>query len=330
MKARKKRGQVPMTRPPLRRIAIIDREIQAKRYPNSTTLAKRLEIHPRTIARDIEFMRDSQGAPRAFDKERNGYYYTDSTFKLPLINFRKREIAALYLASRVLGQYKKTPWEEDFLKAFTKIVGELPNEAVLDLARYDDALYFQTQPVVQHDIEVFKTLMEVISTEHQIQIVYHTYQRNKVSERVVDPYCMANVAGDWYLVAYCHQRKEIRVFSPSRIKSIKMTGEKFIRPAGFNAKEYFRPGFSAILGGREYKVKLRFSKDVARYLQEREWHPTQEIKERRNGSLEITLRVRGLDEIKRWVLSWGKDVEVIAPRKLVNIVKEEIKGIRYG
>ena len=135
------------------------------------------------------------------------------------------------------------------------------------------------------------------------------------------------MSGDWYLVAYCHQRKEIRVFSPSRIRKIKLTSERFTRPADFDAREYFRPSFSAILGGKEYKVKLRFSKNVARYIREREWHPTQELKERRNGSLEMTLLVRGLDEIKRWVLSWGKDVEVMNPKALLIAVAKEAQLI---
>ena len=325
---RKNRKQgYPMSRPPLRRIVAIDREISKRKYPNKETLAKQLEVCTRTVARDLEFMRDSQGAPIEFDRNRNGFYYSDPNYRLAAVNLNRREVVAMYLANRILGQYRHTPWEEDFKAAFEKIAGELPPETLIEISAFDDALYFQPKPVAVHEVGIFKSIADSIVNERRIEVEYHTYQRDEVSIRKLDPYCLANVAGDWYLVAHCHTRGEVRVFSPSRIRSLKILPEPFVRPTSFCAEEYFKPGFSILLGGREYTVRLRFSKAVARYVLERQWHPSQEMKERRDGAVDMKLRVRGLDEIKRWVLSWGKEVEILAPRGLRNSVAKEAQLI---
>ena len=59
----------------LQRIAAFDRAIRAGEYPNARTIARELEVGHRTVQRDVEFLRDRLGAPLAFDRRRNGYYY---------------------------------------------------------------------------------------------------------------------------------------------------------------------------------------------------------------------------------------------------------------
>jgi hypothetical protein len=48
----------PGTRPLVRRIQAIDQALRARKWPTDKTLAKDLEVDPRTIRRDLEFMRD--------------------------------------------------------------------------------------------------------------------------------------------------------------------------------------------------------------------------------------------------------------------------------
>ena len=73
------------SRPPLRRLLELDRMLRASRYPNAVSAAAELEVAARTIHRDLAFLRDSWGAPLAFDRERNGYFYTDPDYALPLL-----------------------------------------------------------------------------------------------------------------------------------------------------------------------------------------------------------------------------------------------------
>jgi len=54
----------------------------------------------------------------------------------------------------------------------------------------------------------------------------------------------------------------------------------------------------------------------ALYVPEREWHPTQRLRDLADGRVELTLRAGGMFEILRWVLSWGDAAEVVRPAAL--------------
>jgi len=77
----------------------------------------------------------------------------------------------------------------------------------------------------------------------------------------------------------------------------------------------------------DIKVKIRFRKRVADYVRERTWHPTQEIVEYGDGELILTMTVNHLLELKRWVLSWGDDAQVLEPDSFVQEIKKTALNI---
>src|SRR3954462_2724408 len=123
------------TRFPMERIAAVDRAVRAGKYPNAGTVALELEVSRRTIQRDIEFMRDRLGAPLVFVTERQGYAYSDSTYRLPTLDMTEGELLALALAGRVLAEYRGTPYGPDLARAFHKITAGLTDAVTVDLGR---------------------------------------------------------------------------------------------------------------------------------------------------------------------------------------------------
>jgi len=89
------------SRPPLARMMVIDQEVREGRWPNATTLAHRLEVQPRTIRRDITYLRDQLKAPLEYVASRNGYRYSELTFRLPLLSVTEGELVALLLVPRL-------------------------------------------------------------------------------------------------------------------------------------------------------------------------------------------------------------------------------------
>jgi proteasome accessory factor B len=68
--------------------------------------------------------------------------------------------------------------------------------------------------------------------------------------------------------------------------------------------------------GRLYNVRLRFLPKVARSVAEVRWHSTQTVTFQEDGSVIIEFRVDGLNEITWWILSYGDQVQVLAPAAL--------------
>ena len=103
------------------RLVRIDGELRSKRWPNAATLARLLEVTERTIHRDIDCLRDQLGAPIEYDSSHHGYYYREESYHLALPQVTEGECLALFLAERLLRQYKGLPLAGDLQRLFKKI-----------------------------------------------------------------------------------------------------------------------------------------------------------------------------------------------------------------
>jgi predicted DNA-binding transcriptional regulator YafY len=314
------------SRPPLRRLLALDRMVRQGRYPNAASAGRELEVHPRTIHRDLSFLRDSFGAPLEFDPQRNGYFYSDPDYELPLQRLTEGELVALFLAERLLQTYEGTPYAGALTSIFRKLTAALPDEVTINLDHLGEAYSFHRHAADTMEAARFGQLARAVREGRQLELLYWTASRDETCQRVVDPYHLASVQGDWYLVAYCHLREDVRMFSPGRIRSLRETGERFERPKDFAIGAYLDASFRAVRGsGPPRPVRLSFTAEAARYVRERVWHPSQQLRERRDGGLELTVRVSDFLEVKRWVLSYGAACEVLEPAELRAEVEEEVR-----
>ena len=105
------------------------------------------------------------------------------------------------------------------------------------------------------------------------------------------------------------------------------TGRTFERPQKFSLAKQLRDSFGVHSGRKEYRVVVRFNRLVADYIREKRWHPSQEIREVKNGGLELRLRLSSLGEIERWILGWGGNALPLRPPELVASIKRAAANI---
>ena len=146
--------------------------------------------------------------------------------------------------------------------------------------------------------------------------------RKKESRRRVDPYRIWFFNGSFYLIGYCHKRREVRVFAISRIRMLHQTGEVFDVPEDFDIDDFLQPSFG-VYQGKSQKVRIWFSPKVAGYIQEQTWHESQKIESSDNGAIVFEAEVAGIEEIKHWVLSWGSSARVLEPEILQDEIRSE-------
>ena len=167
---------------------------------------------------------------------------------------------------------------------------------------------------------------EAAVQKKSIEIVYYTMSRRRESKRKVDPYRIWFFNGTFYLIAYCHQRREIRIFALDRIKMLHQTKEVFEIPKAFDFEDFMRPSLG-VCQGEGVKVRIRFAPDAAGYIREKIWHDTQEIVPQKDGSIIFEAEVAGTDEIRFWVMSWGSKAEVLEPQHLREEIRTETEAV---
>ena len=71
-----------------------------------------------------------------------------------------------------------------------------------------------------------------------------------------------------------------------------------------------------------FDVELKFSKEAADDVMNYYFHPTQEIKPQEDGTVTVAFKSGGSYAICWHLFTWGKDVEIVKPKKLQNLYKK--------
>ncbi|HZF01803.1 MAG TPA: YafY family protein [Methylomirabilota bacterium] len=315
------------SRPPLERMLRIHQSLQAGNFPNASKLAREIEVATKTIHRDIEFMRDRLNLPIEFNSARNGYFYTEEVGAFPNVQITEGELFALVVAEKALQQYRGTSFEKPLLSAIKKMEQSLPDTISLNLADIEQTISFRTRAEPILDLKIFDALAKAVARREQLELNYRKPGERKSETRIIDPYHLANINGEWFLFAFDHARKDIRKFVPARIQEIKPTGETFERSKKFSLEKELRDSFGVHSGEGEFEIVIRFNARAADYVREKKWHESQQLRELKNGGVEMKLKLSSLIEIERWILSWGGDAIAIKPKQLVEAVKESAKKL---
>jgi proteasome accessory factor B len=145
--------------------------------------------------------------------------------------------------------------------------------------------------------------------------------------RRVRPYHLGCIGGQWYLFAYDLMRKDIRKFVPGRMRNLRVRETRFERPANFSVDKYLKGSFGVFSGGELRRVRIRFDAFAGRLVKEKRWHHSQEVREFRNGEIEVTFELSSFVEIVPWILGWGRHARAVVPRALVQEVAAEVKAV---
>ncbi len=285
-------------------------------------LAAELESSPRTVQRYVEVLRDRLGQRVAFDHARGGYAYADGALRVPAAHLSDDELLALYVAEPVLAQYEGTPLAEDFRRAWDRLTGGLPASVKARIGGVRGRVSVPMARPAREDIERFRLLFDAAMKDRQVSMTYFSAYRSATSNRVVDPYALRAVAGEWYLIGYCHEREAVLPFKVTRVWTASMLPSGFERPSEFDVERFFEHNFGIYrlpegaagsvardADGPEV-LELEFDAETAKHVRERVWHASQEIEEGEDGGLVMRLRVERTPEFERWIRSWGDGVRV--------------------
>ena len=310
------------------RLLQIDEEIRSGKFPNATTLSKKIEVSSRTIQRDIEYMRDMYNAPIEFDAYKNGYYYTEENFYIKSVPLSEGELFSVALFDQLLEQYRNTPLENDLRSVFKKIEMSLPNKITLDSSFLQNQTTFIPDQMGTINPENFSKIFSALKNRHVLDFEYRPLQKTTWMTRRINPLHAVCQKGNWYVMGFCHDKKDIRVFNFSRMQNVTESKEKFDIPKDFNPDKYFDKEIGIWLSAtKKYTVELLISAEIGTFALERSWNKNQKIEQREDGSVWVSFETTQLPEVKRWVRGQGKTVKVLGPDELIAQVKEEVVAV---
>ncbi|MDZ4721184.1 MAG: YafY family protein [Roseiflexaceae bacterium] len=300
------------------RLLAIVLELQARGQQRAEDLAATFEVSKRTIYRDVLALCEA-GVP-VISTPGQGYALSEGYF-LPPLRFTPDEAVMLLLGSDVMAQSFDAEYRTAAESAARKIAGALPQPTRSEVQQLQAGLRF-VENSRAGEPEHLRTIRRAIVAHRTIRFSYMARQGadgpSTTSVRDADPHGLARINEIWYLIAYCHLRRDVRNFRLSRISNIRVLSNTFERPEAF----VLAPNNQ----GRDIEVRLFFDTEAAPWVREARFYYVSQIEEQPDGLL-VILHVRRIDEVLQWVLGWGRQVRVLAPVSLRELVVEEITAM---
>ena len=175
-------------------------------------------------------------------------------------------------------------------------------------------------------------ILRAIRRRKIVRIDYtRAYDGETIRRREVEPYGLLCRHGTWYLVGFCHEARERRVFRVDLIEKLCILENSEYRiPADFFlAEEYSRNWgtWTVKNAGTAETIRLKAEPGMAKKFAVTSFHDSQKVMPQADGSAEITFQVASAGEMIPWLMTWGPTVEVLEPQWMRNEVANNARAI---
>ncbi|MFN8636276.1 MAG: YafY family protein [Chloroflexota bacterium] len=301
--------------------------LQSHRRMTASTLARRLEVSPRTVHRDMEAL-SAAGVPVYAERGAGGGWVLPDSYRTEVAGLSEREARALFLAAPA-SLLADLGLERASDGALVKLLAALPSVARGSAERMRQRIHVDGAGWRQSEesVPALAALQEAVWLERKVRL---TYRRNdgETVERVVDPLGLVAKGRLWYLVAAVEG--EPRTYRVSRVAAVELTDEPADRPPSFDLAAFWSQS-SAELVARlpRYPIAVRVQADAARRL----WIPGSYAQVEHlaepdvDGWRTARLVLQTEAEACSYVLGFGPRMEVLAPAELRERVIREASQI---
>jgi predicted DNA-binding transcriptional regulator YafY len=295
--------------------------LQSRGRVTGREIAKRLEVSPRTVHRDMEAL-SAAGVPVFALRGSGGGWQLEEDWRTQVPGLDESELRALLMAQpRVIGDGRLARAAE---RALGKLIASLPENLRDKATSIRQRLHVDTTGWrgARDDLSMLPIVQDAVARDRKLKMAYRRAGKDVV-ERAVDPLGLVAKGTTWYLVAGTADGP--RTFRVSRIERAELLDEPSARPPDFDLAGFWKTSTQNFIDGLpRYETTLRVDAPSARSL--RTWRPPGSVHDVADADADgrVTLRVsfECEDEARFLTLGMGAGVEVLAPAALRDHVRE--------
>lgn len=279
-----------------------------------------------TLARLIADLRGKLNAPLIHDSERGGYRYdtADGRYALPGLWLTADELLALVTLQHLLANLEPGLLDDHMRPLQARIdqllasrhlgAGEVRRIRILSMAaRRKNPRHFQ---IVAH----------AVLQRKRLSIDYYNRERDETRSREISPQRLTHYRDNWYLDAWCHQKKGLRIFAVECIREVETLNKPARTVAESTLDRELASAYGIFAGKPRATAILVFTAERARWVADETWHPKQRTRWLEDGRYELHVPYSDARELAMDILKYGPDVEVVAPPELRKQVQERLEA----
>ena len=288
-------------------------------------LMAELEISRSKLTRLIADLRARFGAPLVFDQEHGGYRFdtADGRCQLPGLWFTAEELHALVSLEHLLQKLQPGLLDQLLAPVRTRLERILQAEH-LGGGEAQKRLRILAMAARARDMRYFQTAAGAVLQRKRLSVEYYNRERGETGTREISPQRLTHYRDNWYLDAWCHQKKALRVFAVECIRQATVLTKTARNVPDAVLDRELASAYGIFAGLPVATAVLRFTAHRARWVADEIWHPEQRSRWLEDGCYELSLPYSRDTELVMDILKHGAEVEVIAPEALKYAVKEQL------
>ena len=243
--------------------------------------------------------------------------------------FTITDLLSIYMGRQFLEPLAGTPFWDGQQKVFSKIRGILGESGLRYLRKLSASLHATSVGASDYSqrSEMIDSLMIAIEDRLVSLMTYQSDRATEPAEQEIYPQGFVFHNGSLYLIAWSSRRSAIRTYKVDRIESVNSTKLTASIPEDFNLATWLEHSFGVFQSGNGalQTIRIRFSRESARYVRESRWHQHQQLTPLGDGSLIAEFQLTDTQEIKRWIMSFGPSATVLEPDSLINEILADLQ-----
>ena len=283
------------------------------------------DVSKRTVQNDINILEADYGIILN-EKLRLGkkrlYRYVDTNYSIPLFRINDEERHKLQDAIRVLDHFEGEPTYDWARTLLMQIEGGLFDEDT------SPVVTFQSNPDLK-GISYFSDLLQAILTKRVLKLKYTPYGKETQIVNIY-PYHLKQFNDRWYLIAQAIGYQSYAHYALDRIEGFEEIALPY-KESDVDFSEYFDDVIGVTVPDVDAEdIVIKVTGKRFNYIRTKPLHLSQRIIEEAEGYAIISINVRVNKELvnkelESLILSFGDDMEVIAPASFRDRIAEKIK-----
>ncbi|CAM2973015.1 helix-turn-helix transcriptional regulator [Rariglobus hedericola] len=299
--------------------------LQGRRVVRAEELAEHYGISVRTVYRDIAALGEA-GVPVV--GEAGVGYSLVKGYHLPPVMLTVEEAGALFTGGELAKKFTDGSLDAAVDGALNKLRAVLPGDRkdhLEHLARGTVIASMPGSPVAGAGggPPCLAAVQQAVARRRVLALSYRAREKQEDTMREVESLGVVFYGGNWYLVAWCRLRKDLRHFRVDRIQNLELRSETFGTREDFSLSRHIE---DYARQGETFPAKIW----LAREVQERaraESYATLVAGEERDGGAEFSILTWSYDWLARWLMSFADKAEALEPVVLRDTVRAHAEAV---
>lgn len=280
-------------------------------------------VSKRTVQMDIQLMRSDKLGYYAPIVVTNKKYYTyeDPDYSITNIPLTDQDLLKLNEVVEILKQFKGFTHFQELSGMVQKLEDKIhtaktDQESVIDFEKNENL----------KGLEHLDMIYESILKKKPLQMTYQSFRARKSNTFVLFPYLLKEYRNRWFVLGNKQGFPDISTLALDRIVALEKSYEKF-QAIDVDMSNYFKNVIGVTVNANQQTIQviLRVNRRSAPYVITKPMHHSQQVIDKGEEGITISLEVQHNFELEREILGFGETMIVLEPEFLRNRIQNRLK-----